>query len=62
MIVSRRLTLRASVVTFVLMTGAIIVAAAALFILLDPRTQAFWTARWDELSALVRSWLPGRSP
>ena len=62
MIVSRRLTLRASVVTFVLMTGAIIVAAAALFILLDPRTQAFWVGRWNDLSALVRSWLPGRSP
>ena len=62
MTISRRLTLRASVVTFVLMTGAIIVAAAALFILLDPRTQAFWVARWDDLSALVRSWLPGRIP
>lgn len=46
---------RASAVGFVLMTALVAVAATGVFILLDPRAQAFWGAKFGELLAVVRS-------
>lgn len=56
----RRLDARASALAFaatcVLATGA----ATGLFILLDPRSQAFWAARWDDLVAAVQTFFGAR--
>ncbi len=50
----RRLTPRASVLSFVGTTLLATAAATSLFVLLDPRAQAFWAARFGELVDAVR--------
>lgn len=50
----RRLTARASVVSFVATTVLATVAATGLFVLLDPRAQAFWAARIAEAIDAIR--------
>ncbi len=55
----RRLSARASVISFVVTAAGATGAAMGLFILLDPRAQAFWAARIQELITAVRSFLPG---
>ena len=54
----RRLSIRGSLLLFVAMTGAVLASAMALLVLLDPRTRAFWAARWAELLAFVSAFLP----
>jgi hypothetical protein len=48
-------SLRRGVLTFVLLCGIVLAIAVVLLLALDPRTQAFWTSRWNELAAFVRS-------
>lgn len=55
----RRLTARASVISFVGTTLLATAAATGLFVLLDPRAQAFWAARFSELVGAVRGLFGG---
>ena len=50
----RRLSPRGSLISFVLTTVISTAAAVGLFVLLDPRAQAFWASRLGELFASVR--------
>jgi hypothetical protein len=43
---------------FALMTGAVTLAAMGLFVLMDPRAQAFWGARIGDAINFVRSLFP----
>ena len=52
-------SLRASVVTFVLVTALVVACAMAMLVLLDPRTQAYWGQRLGELLSGARA-LVGR--
>jgi hypothetical protein len=51
----RRLTPRASVISFVATSAIATTASIGLFVLLDPRAQAFWAGRLGDLVSLVRS-------
>lgn len=51
----RRLSPRGSVVSFVLTTVIATAAAVGLFVLLDPRAQAFWASRLGDVFASVRA-------
>ena len=51
----RRLTPRASVISFVATSALATIAATGLFVLLDPRAQSFWGARMGELVSALRS-------
>lgn len=50
----RRLELRASALSFVATCAIATAAATGLFVLLDPRAQSFWAARFGELVAAVQ--------
>ncbi len=50
-----RLSPRASVVSFVLTSGIATAASIGLFVLLDPRAQAFWSGRFSDFVNLIRS-------
>ena len=50
----RRLSPRGSVLSFVAATVITTAAAVGLFVLLDPRAQAFWANRLGEFFAWVR--------
>jgi len=50
-----RLSPRASVVSFVLTSAIATAASIGLFVLLDPRAQAFWSGRLSGFVDLVRS-------
>lgn len=50
-----RLSPRASVISFVATTAVATAAATGLFVLLDPRAQAFWSGRFSEFFGAVRS-------
>jgi hypothetical protein len=50
----RRLSPRASVISFVVTTLIATAAAIGLFVLLDPRAQAFWGNRLGEMFAAIR--------
>jgi len=51
----RRLTPRASVISFVLTSALATAASIGLFVLLDPRAQAFWSGRISDLVNMIRS-------
>ena len=51
----RRLTPRASVISFVATSAIATAAATGLFVLLDPRAQSFWGARAGELLSALRA-------
>jgi hypothetical protein len=51
----RRLTPRASIISFVATSAIATTASIGLFVLLDPRAQAFWSGRFGDLVNLVRS-------
>lgn len=50
----RRLSPRASLLSFVLTTAIATAAAVGLFVLLDPRAQAFWGSRLGDFVDAVR--------
>jgi hypothetical protein len=50
----RRLSPRASVLSFVAATVLATASAVGLFVLLDPRAQTFWAGRFGELFASIR--------
>ena len=54
-----RLSFRASVITFVLMSAVVVALSMGLLILIDPRTQEYWSGRLGDLLAWVRA-LVGR--
>lgn len=51
----RSVGLRTSVITFVLMSVGVVAVAMALLVLLDPRTQEYWSGRLGDLTAWVRA-------
>jgi len=53
-----RVDFRSSAIGFVIMTGAVTLAAMGLFVLMDPRAQAFWGARIGDAISFVRSLFP----
>jgi hypothetical protein len=50
----RPLSFRATALAFLLILAATVVGAAGLLVLLDPRAQAFWLSRFEEVAAAVR--------
>lgn len=46
---------RDSLITVILLVGAVAGLSVGLLILLDPRAQAFWGARCSDLGAAVRT-------
>lgn len=54
----RTVSPRASAVTFVVTTLVATAAAMGLFVLLDPRAQAYWAARIQAALTAVRGMLP----
>lgn len=46
-------SVRRNVIVFVAMTAIVVLGTTGLLILLDPRTQAFWIDRWEELKAVL---------
>jgi len=50
-----RVGFRGSAVAFGLMTGAVALGAMGLFVLMDPRAQAFWAARGADAVSFFRS-------
>ena len=50
----RRLSPRASVISFAVTTIIATAAAVGMFVLLDPRAQAFWGNRLGEMFAAIR--------
>ena len=50
-----RVGFRGSAIAFGLLTGVVALAAMGLFVLMDPRAQAFWAARAAEAVSFVRS-------
>lgn len=50
----KHLTPRASVISFAVTSAIATGAAIGLFVLLDPRAQAFWGGRLGELLAAIR--------
>jgi hypothetical protein len=53
-----RVSFRSSAIGFAVMTGAVTLAAMGLFVLMDPRAQAFWGARFQDAVSFVRALLP----
>lgn len=49
------LSFRDSAITFLFMTAIVAALAVGVLILLDPRSQAFWGARFSDLGTAVRS-------
>jgi len=51
----RRLSPRASVISFVVTSALATAGATGLFVLLDPRAQAFWASRLSDLVNALRA-------
>jgi len=51
----RGISFRDSAITFAFMTALVAVLAVGLFVLLDPRSQAFWGAKFDALGTAARA-------
>ncbi len=54
----RKLSARVSAISFVVTAAGATAAAMGLFILLDPRAQAFWASRIQEFFAAIRAFAP----
>lgn len=54
-----RVGFRSSAVAFGLMTATVTLAAMGIFILMDPRAQAYWAARVADAIGFVRSLFGG---
>jgi hypothetical protein len=50
-----RISFRGSTLAFGLMTGIVTLGAMGIFVLMDPRAQAFWASRLGEAASFVRS-------
>ncbi len=55
----RRFSARASILSFLLITAIAVSAATGLFVLLDPRAQAYWASRGEALVDFVRALFGG---
>ena len=53
-----RVGFRSSAIGFAIMTGAVTLAAMGLFVLMDPRAQAFWGTRIGDVVSFIRSLIP----
>jgi hypothetical protein len=53
-----RVGFRSSAIGFAIMTGAVTLAAMGLFVLMDPRAQAFWGARIGDAITAVCGLFP----
>ncbi len=53
-----RIPFKSSAIGFAIMTGAVTLAAMGVFVLMDPRAQAFWGARIGDVVSFVRSLFP----
>ena len=51
----RGISFRDSAITFAFMTAVVLVLAAGLLVLLDPRSQTFWGAKFSDLGTVVRA-------
>jgi len=51
----RGISFRDSAITFAFMTLVVAVLALGLLVLLDPRSQVFWAAKFSDLGTLARS-------
>jgi hypothetical protein len=51
----RSFSFRDSAITFGAMTAAVAVLAVGMLVLLDPRSQAFWGAKFSDLGTGVRA-------
>jgi hypothetical protein len=51
----RGISFRDSTITFAVMTAVVAVLAVGLLVLLDPRSQAFWGAKFSDLGAAARA-------
>lgn len=51
----RGISFRDSAITFALMTAVVVVLAVALLVLVDPRSQAFWGAKFSGFGTAVRT-------
>ena len=51
----RGISFRDSAITFAFMTAAVAVLAVGLLVMLDPRSQAFWGAKFSDLGTLARA-------
>jgi hypothetical protein len=51
----RGVSFRDSAITFAAMTSVVVVLAVVVFILLDPRSQAFWGAKFSDLGTAARA-------
>lgn len=58
----RGLSFRDAAITSVAMTGAVAVLAVMLLVLLDPRAQAFWGAKFSDLGTTVRGFVNALPP
>jgi hypothetical protein len=50
----RGISFRDSAITFAFMTAVVAVLAVGLLVLLDPRSQAFWGAKFSDLGTATR--------
>jgi hypothetical protein len=50
-----RVGFRASALAFGILTAAVTLAAMGIFVLMDPRAQAFWGNRVDDAVSFIRS-------
>jgi hypothetical protein len=51
----RPFSFRDSAITFASMTAVVVAVAVALLVLLDPRAQAFWGAKFSDLGTGIRA-------
>jgi len=51
----RPFSFRDSAITFAFMTAVVAVLAVGLLVLLDPRAQAFWGAKFSDLGTAARA-------
>lgn len=55
----RGIPFRDSAITFAFMTAVVAVLAVSALILLDPRSQAFWGAKFDAFGTAARAFVSG---
>jgi len=51
----RAISFRDSAITFLVMTAVVALLAVGVLVLLDPRSQAFWGAKFSDLGGAARA-------